>query len=244
MAWYLNRTLILPKAILGEAFGWNQFARLYQHHTLRDPTNTYCQQLKTKRKKRLASCPSDPKKYTTASFDDLFDLSWAKQHVKIEQREASDFDWLKYHFGIHQDTEQQINQTHGTYVDGDILFFKGEFCIGVSNCQHSLLTILIIDKTRYDWRIYDEPTLYKFLGRYVDSLDVTHLQNRTEKLIHFTSLFGTGKFPIKKPENIEFFNKLKSSITYKHPAVLEMSDIVIDALGGVGNYIGAHLRYL
>jgi hypothetical protein len=123
LAWYLNRTLILPKAILGEAFGWSNFNKLYLHHTLRDPDNTYCQQFKTKKTRKLANCPLDPKKYTTASFDDLFDLSWAKQHVKIEQRESSDFDWLKYHFGIEYSNK---NQSYGSYVDGDILFFKGE----------------------------------------------------------------------------------------------------------------------
>jgi hypothetical protein len=80
------------------------------------------------------------------------------------------------------------------------------------------------------------------LGRYADSLDVHQLQNRTEKLIHFTSLFGSGKFPIRRPENIDFFRSVKDSITYKHPAVLKMTDVVIDALGGAGNYIGAHLR--
>lgn len=100
------------------------------------------------------------------------------------------------------------------------------------------------DETRYDWRIYDVPSKHKFLGRYADSLDVAQLQNRTEKLIHFTSLFGTGKFPIKKPENIQFFKSLQNSITYRHPAVLKISDIVIEALGGPGNFLGAHLRYV
>lgn len=100
-----------------------------------------------------------------------------------------------------------------------------------------------LDETRYDWRIYDVPSKHRFLGRYADSLDISQLQNRSEKLIHFTSLFGTGKFPIKKPENIEFFKSLQQSITYRHPAVLKITEIVIKSLGGEGNFIGAHLRY-
>jgi hypothetical protein len=100
----------------------------------------------------------------------------------------------------------------------------------------------ILDETRYDWRIYDLPTKHKYLGRYVDSLEVSQLQNRTEKLMHFTSLFGTGKFPMKDPKNKKFFNSLRESITYKHPAVLKITDIVINKLGGAGNFLGAHLR--
>jgi hypothetical protein len=55
-------------------------------------------------------------------------------------------------------------------------------------------------------------------------------------------LFGTGKFPIKDPKNAEFFKSLQESITYKHPAVLKMTDIVVESLGGAGNFVGAHLR--
>ncbi|KAI8097964.1 uncharacterized protein B0P05DRAFT_97966 [Gilbertella persicaria] len=221
LAWYLNRTLILPKAILGEAFGWNQFEKLQLHHTVRDKNNHYCKQFKDKKSKKKASCP-DPFKYALASFDELIDLSWAKQHVKIVQREKSDFLWLQQQFDIKKSPFLLDEQTTGTYVDGDILFFK--------------------DKTRYDWRIYDVPVKHRFLGRYVDSLDATQLRNHTERLIHFTSLFGTGKFPIKKPENQAFFKALQKSMVYKHPAVLKIADIVIDALGGPGNFVGAHLR--
>lgn len=122
LAWYLNRTLILPKAVLGQAFGWNQFSKLYQHHTLRDTSNDYCKRFKDKKSRKLASCP-DPKKYALASFDDLFDLSWAKQHVKIEERDASDFNWLRYNYGIQRNHLDSIQ--HGSYVDGDVLYFKG-----------------------------------------------------------------------------------------------------------------------
>lgn len=123
LAWYLNRTLILPKALLGEPFGWSQFSKLYLHHTLRDTSNQYCNRFKDKKSRKLASCP-DPKKYALASFDDLFDLSWAKRHVKIVQRESSDFDWLENNFGIQRGHEIDT-KSHGTYVDGDVLFFKG-----------------------------------------------------------------------------------------------------------------------
>jgi hypothetical protein len=61
-----------------------------------------------------------------ASFDDLFDLTWAKKHVKIIQRDSSDFHWLKNNFGI-QTSQHTFNKSHGSYVDGDVLFFKGNY---------------------------------------------------------------------------------------------------------------------
>lgn len=81
------------------------------------------------------------------------------------------------------------------------------------------------------------------MGRYNGSLEISALKKRKEKLIHFTSLFGTGKFSIKDPNAQQFFNQLRQTITYKHPAVLKMAGIMIDRLGGAGNFVGAHLRY-
>lgn len=68
-------------------------------------------------------CP-DRSRHSVVPFDEIFDLSWAKEHVRIVLRERSDFDWLdeKYHIrraGV-------PDQGNGSYVDGDILFFKGK----------------------------------------------------------------------------------------------------------------------
>ncbi|OBZ81968.1 hypothetical protein A0J61_09984 [Choanephora cucurbitarum] len=221
LAWYLNRTLILPKAILGDVFGWNQFNKLLHHHTVRDTNSYFCSQFTDRRLRKKMPCP-DPSRYAVASFDELIDLSWARQHVKIVEREQSDFYWLQRQFGIKKDPFLLDDPDVGTFVNGDILFFK--------------------DKTRYDWRIYDVPAKHRFLGRYVDSLDVAQLHNRTERLIHFTSLFGTGKFAIKDPNNKAFFASLRNSMVYKHPAVLKAAESALEALGGSGHFIGAHLR--
>ncbi|CAO3698075.1 hypothetical protein G6F70_005738 [Rhizopus microsporus] len=207
LAWYLNRTLILPKAVLGESFGWNRFDKLQQHHILRE-TNQCVKKTKC------------PKRFALVSFDQLVDLSWARQHVRIIDREQSDLGWLQRRFGI--ETKDDVHSEVGTFVNGDILFFK--------------------DQSRYDWRFFDTSTKHRFMGRYNGSLEISALKKRKEKLIHFTSLFGTGKFSIKDPSAQHFFNQLKQTITYKHPAVLKMADIIIDRLGGAGNFVGAHLR--
>jgi hypothetical protein len=122
LAWYLNRTLIIPKALLGEAFGWSPFERLELHHRIRDQ-NAKCKRLRAQSPYSF-SCPN-PDKYALASFDELFDLSFAKKHVKIVTRESSDFEWLARYFGIRR--IGVTKQETGVIKDGDILFFKGEW---------------------------------------------------------------------------------------------------------------------
>jgi hypothetical protein len=80
------------------------------------------------------------------------------------------------------------------------------------------------------------------LGKYKDGLNISTLKERKEKLIYFTSLFGTGKFSIKDPDHQQFFNTLQQTMIYKHPAVLRMSEIVVHALGV--EFVGVHLRYI
>ena len=63
-------------------------------------------------------------------------------------------------------------------------------------------------------------------------------------MIHFSSLFGTGKLPIRRPEHYTFLHTLQRSIIYRHPVVLNVADQIINALGGTGNFIGLHVRYI
>ncbi|KAI9031739.1 hypothetical protein CLU79DRAFT_830996 [Phycomyces nitens] len=220
LAWYLNRTLLLPNAFLGEAFGWSNFDKLHLEHMLRDPSTTEgCGEFAGDIVQWGIECPARGR-YAVLPFDEIFDLSWAKKHVRILPRQRSDFGWLEKEFDIQRDNIP--NHVNGSYRDGDILFFKGE--------------------TRYDWRIFDTPRKNHRLGKYADSLDIYQLRQRPERLLHFSSLFGTGKLPIRRPEHYEFLRNLQRSIIYRHPAVLTMAEKIVERLGGHGNFIGLHVR--
>ncbi|KAI8097372.1 uncharacterized protein BX664DRAFT_347357 [Halteromyces radiatus] len=235
LAWYLNRTLILPRALLGEAFGWSQFAKLQLEHQLRDQDTTEdCEEFSNDMEQWKIQCPNRDR-FAMLPFDSIFDLSWAKQHVKIVVREQANDAWLASTFGIYRaggagsndpsrmvDEDMVEEQDYGSYVDGDILYFRGE--------------------TRYDWRIFDTPRKSQRLGKYADALNIYDLRRRKEKLIHFSSLFGSGKLPIRRPEHYDFLRSLQRSITYRHPAVLGMTDLMVNKLGGHGNFIGLHIR--
>lgn len=144
LAWYLNRTLILPRALLGEAFGWSYFGKLHLEHMLHDPIHDEsmpgngdtCEFYAEERSFWDLQCP-DRSRYAVMPFDEIFDLSWAKQHVRIVLRERSDFEWLDEKYNIkrqHRNGNTIQDQANGSYVDGDILFFKGKkklFCFGI-----------------------------------------------------------------------------------------------------------------
>jgi hypothetical protein len=208
---------------------------LQLEHQLRDQQTTEdCEEYTSEMDQWRINCPRRDQ-FAMLPFDAIFDLSWAKQHVKILVREEANDAWLASTFGIVRaggagtndpdlmvEEDMVPEEEYGSYVDGDILYFRGP--------------------TRYDWRIFDTPRKTQRLGKYADALNIYELRRRKEKLIHFSSLFGSGKLPIRRPEHYDFLRSLQRSITYHHPAVLEMTDLIVDKLGGHGNFIGLHIR--
>lgn len=145
LAWYLNRTLILPRALLGEAFGWSYFGKLHLEHMLHDPVKEndstmpatdICEFLADDLAFWDVPCP-DRSRHSVVPFDEIFDLSWAKEHVRIVLRERSDFDWLEEKYHIRR--AGVPDQGNGSYVDGDILFFKGKLNEDVCVCIHTCI---------------------------------------------------------------------------------------------------------
>jgi hypothetical protein len=222
LAWYLNRTLLLPRALFGRPFGWSLFDKLHIEHQLRDVAYSpaqACIQHDAELERYGVECP-EPSRYTMMPFDEIFDLDWAKQHVRIISRDDMSYEWMEKHLDIAR--AGAPDQDNGSYVDGDILFFK--------------------DETRYNWRIFDTPHQSERLGKYLASLDIYQMRAFPQKLIHFGSLFGSGKMPIRRPEHYEFLRKLQRSIVYRHPVVTEVADNFLQSLGGPGAFIGLHIR--
>lgn len=222
LAWYLNRTLLLPRALFGRPFGWSLFDKLHIEHQLRDVTFSpaqACIHHDAELERYGVECP-EPSRYTMMPFDEIFDLDWAKQHVRIISRDDMSYEWMEKNLDIAR--AGAPDQDNGSYIDGDILFFK--------------------DETRYNWRIFDVPHQSERLGKYLASLDIYQMREFPQKLIHFGSLFGSGKMPIRRPEHYEFLRKLQRSIVYRHPVVTEVADNFLQSLGGPGAFIGLHIR--
>ncbi|RUP44040.1 hypothetical protein BC936DRAFT_150026 [Jimgerdemannia flammicorona] len=221
LAWYTNRTLLLPRALLGKPFPWSPMSQLRLEHLIHEKTPdgsnaAACDALRDERGDQM--CPN-PAEYTLMPYDELFSFDWVREHVRIQLREEMSEEWLEKAVGIKR---AGVEGKGGSYVDGDIRYFNGT--------------------TRYDWRIFDTFVGGSSNGKYEARLDVMQLRTFSERLLHFSSLFGTGKMPVRDPVHFEFLRRLRRSLLYNHPVVLKSAQEVVQRMGGAGKFVGLHVR--
>lgn len=128
LAWYTNRTLLLPRALLGKPFGWSPLSQLQFEHLLHEKlpngkNTARCAALRAQMKMWGLECP-DPTTYTLMPYDELFSFDWARKHIRVRMREEIDDAWMEKELGLKRAGVKGMN---GSYVDGDVRFFNGEF---------------------------------------------------------------------------------------------------------------------
>ncbi|CAG8493201.1 8286_t:CDS:1 [Paraglomus occultum] len=101
---------------------------------------------------------------------------------------------------------------------------------------------IVPDNARYYYKYYDSQTSYVPLGKYQQKLDLSDLASRTEKLIQFNTLFGSGRIALIEDENISFYQTVKKSLVINNPKVIGVVNRIVNDLGGTGAYIGLHVR--
>jgi len=101
---------------------------------------------------------------------------------------------------------------------------------------------LIPDTNRYQVKYYDSSKSRIPLGNYVDKINLSDLATRTEKLIQVNSMFGSGRIALDESENISFYNTEMKSLVINNPKVIGVVNKIVNKLGGVGTYIGLHIR--
>ncbi|CAJ0751359.1 12145_t:CDS:2 [Entrophospora sp. SA101] len=80
MAWFLNRTLVMPPALLGTRF---QYIRIKQRikYLKAESVDSICENIEYTSEKQ--KCKMFHNSYTLYPFDQLFNFTFARQHVKI-----------------------------------------------------------------------------------------------------------------------------------------------------------------
>ncbi|OZJ05779.1 hypothetical protein BZG36_01299 [Bifiguratus adelaidae] len=232
LSWYLNRTLLLPRARLGKPFGWSPYEKMHIEHSIQDKTSrsAMCKKYSKRMTFYKMECP-EPNDYTLISYEDLFDMTWAKKHVKVIERDDMSDEWLSKELGI--STSGQKKPTEGIFVDGDVRYFLG-VTIKEGKSKGKPYT--------WDYRIYDVPKISSSSNKFAVNIALDDLRRLDDKLLHFNSLFGTGRFPITKMEHLEFMRKLRLSLVYRHPMVSQSADMIIQKFGGAGKFMGLHIR--
>ncbi|RHZ45384.1 hypothetical protein Glove_680g25 [Diversispora epigaea] len=212
LAKLLGRTLLLPPALLGPPIPWGKYSKLYER--LLTTTKTGLEHCK--RISKDFQLPVECLNYfahTKVSWDFLLNMEPLRKWHPIIDRWEQSFEWLEQNLNINR-----IN---------DIYSIK--------------------DSTLYDYCIYDSPppmskeTIY-FTSKYKRKIDLNSLAKIKKKIIHFGSLFGMNRIIVEKPENLEYQKFIEKHLIPNNEILLKISNNIIKQLGGVGNYIGIHIR--
>ncbi|KAI7896887.1 CigA protein [Mucor mucedo] len=103
-------------------------------------------------------------------------------------------------------------------------------------------TYLFKDNSPFDFRVYDLPESKTPLTRFVNRIDLSTLESIKEKLIHFGSVFGTSRVLAQSKEHAELLQFIRQEMIFKNPVLVDTAAKVVQQLGGVGQFVGIHLR--
>ncbi|CAJ0649887.1 16607_t:CDS:2 [Entrophospora sp. SA101] len=208
LAKILNRTLLMPPALLGTPLPWIRFDKMYERLFLAT-------------KKGLQHCPKVPRdfplpaeclnyySYTRVSWDFLLEMEPIRESQKIIDRFDHSYEWI----------EENLNLD----ISKDVRFIR----------DNKLWDYRIFDTTGS--RIDDSNKFTRFL--YTDKL-----KEDPKKLIHFGSLFGSLRVVPEKPSNMQYLKFIRKHLVPNNELVLKATESIVNKLGGVGNFIGLHIR--
>ncbi|KAG0336647.1 hypothetical protein BG000_006365 [Podila horticola] len=101
----------------------------------------------------------------------------------------------------------------------------------------------IDDRAHYDYQIYDDPNSVTPLNkRYMRKLNIQELEAIPERVLHMGSLFATGRVLAELPESKLYQQFLRRTMILSTPILTKTSDAIVGKLGGLGSFIGLHLR--
>lgn len=103
-------------------------------------------------------------------------------------------------------------------------------------------TYLFKDNSPFDFRVYDLPESKTPLTRFVNRIDLSTLESIKERLIHFGSVFGTSRVLAQSKEHGELLKFIRREMIFKTPALINTASTIVEQLGGVGKFVGIHLR--
>ncbi|KAG0208632.1 hypothetical protein BGX28_000440 [Mortierella sp. GBA30] len=103
---------------------------------------------------------------------------------------------------------------------------------------------IVEDRAHYDYQIYDDPNSKTPLNtnRYMRKMDIKELVDIKERVLHMGSLFATGRVLAELPENKEYQQFLRRTMILSTPILTKTSDAIVTKLGGLGTFVGLHLR--
>ncbi|GBC09817.1 hypothetical protein RclHR1_09130007 [Rhizophagus clarus] len=230
IAYLTNRTLIVPSILQSDHHTLNiAHSRLYNlYHQIINYTNI--------KKDRLLCdvkysdyCSSEYKKYDSfelINWEEIIDFNWVKNYVKIIHR--------GYDFSI-----------EGLFDTCNIIIDDTKNNTSIQELLDDNKDIYVISNdNKYHYRFFDteNPHNNYILNKYETPYLISDLRKRDEKLIHLDTLFGSTKIDFRDKDVIKWRIDMLRSLKISHPILLDVSNNIINELGGFGNFLGAHVR--
>ncbi|CAG8533740.1 13739_t:CDS:1 [Ambispora leptoticha] len=212
LAWYTNRTLIVPPVILGRQIPWSPNQSFAIRLARLNATKNFDDCHSFLASKQYTQCIREYQSYTLFPWDELMDLSSIRNHVSIINRQDFNSQGLYKLINI-TDPEKEI------YYPEE----KSRYDIQLYDQEDAL---------------NQGPKTPKFERQ----LPICNLLNREEKLIHFYSLFSSNRIKTSLNENQIFKEMIQRKLVFGHPILINVTKEITRKLGGSEKYIGLHLR--
>ncbi|KAG0282026.1 hypothetical protein BGZ96_000900 [Linnemannia gamsii] len=150
------------------------------------------------------------------------------------------YSWTTVEWDFFYDMEK-INKVQPWKYRPDHSFAWMETNLGIDRLKD---IHIVYDQAHYDYQIYDDPesTFPLNRNRYLRKLELKDLSDVKERVLHMGSLFATGRVLAELPEHKTFQQYLRRSMILSTPILTKTSNAIVDKLGGLGSFVGLHLR--
>ncbi|KAI8970147.1 hypothetical protein BDF20DRAFT_826466 [Mycotypha africana] len=215
LAYYLNRTLILPPVYLrNPAFPWSIFDKMYSRLLLQTKHGLeYCHSIR----------PGEPLPTECLSYHRWTTVPWTFFYTELKDLTAKTNGQLRIIFRDDDDLSfEWIRVTLNLQNEDDIYFYK--------------------DYSPFDYRVYDLPESTTPLKRYTHRVELDSLMNINQTVLHFGSLFGTYRVLAQKEDHQQVFQWIRQAMIFTNSHLVDTADQIVAQLGGPGAYVGIHLR--
>ncbi|KAI8594544.1 hypothetical protein EDD21DRAFT_449302 [Dissophora ornata] len=150
------------------------------------------------------------------------------------------YSWTTVEWEFFYDMEHIKKEQPWKYRD-DHSFSWMETHLGIDRTKD---IYIIEDRAHYDYQIFDDPNSVTPLNsaRYMRKVELKELSERPERVLHMGSMFATGRVMAELPENKIFQQFLRRTMILSTPILVKTSDAIVNKLGGLGTFVGLHVR--
>ncbi|RHZ49023.1 hypothetical protein Glove_535g44 [Diversispora epigaea] len=212
LSWYLKRTLIVPPIIYFKNISPFGKQKFHPHYS------------------RLAQLPLDKNEFVSCQERKN------KTHVYKDCIDAiyTFYNW-EYLFSF-KFIKENVRIIHRTdFIHKNLL----NYLMITSENQTLNMTE---DQFKFTQRYYDNVESVKPLGEFKERVNLQDLLSKSEKLIHFASVYSIRRLVIELPKNKIFWNDLLHDMIPNNPIILKVVDNIVKRMGGINTYIGVHIR--